>query len=208
MTRLIILFIVMTPIYLFPNDLILVNKYESNLLMNPLQIKINKNNIYIFDSEGDKPFYIFDKNNGKFIKTFGDWGRGPGEVIKYGSLARIIGFTQNKIIVTDPVGKKYIEFDERGNFVKEYRFPDFIRTSLNTILTDQRKIMLSGFGPEKSFGITYQLNEDLTINKASKKFLGIYDEIPELINCRNNPLLKQGPICYDYEGNIFLTFHF
>ena len=123
-------------------------------------------------------------------------------------MARIGGFFEDNVLVVDPIGKKYIIYNRNGKYLNEYRFPKFIRTSVNSIITNSGKMLLLGFGPEDSFGVTYQLNKDMSIDIKSEKKLGFYNNIPKLINCKNNPLLKQGPIYSNNHGDIYLTFQF
>jgi|Deesub1362B_J571_1020462.scaffolds.fasta_scaffold00181_50 sugar lactone lactonase YvrE len=70
-------------------------------------------NIYIVDS-GNERIQKFDKN-GKYIKTIGRKGQGPGE---FDSPTSIFIDVEDNIYIKD--GREIEIFDKNGNFIKKY----------------------------------------------------------------------------------------
>lgn len=84
----------------------------------------SEGNIYFFKptlGKGDL-IYKFD-TSGKFLKSFGRKGQGPGE-IQYALYKKITA--QDEIFVVDTSGQKLIYYDQNGNLIKEIRYKDIL----------------------------------------------------------------------------------
>lgn len=97
-------------------------------LLNPSQIHIGPDNIYIVDNSS---IYIYSKDKYKFIKKFGRKGEGPGEIqtSRRGNLSLTLKAGKNDLFIQSR--NKVMFFDKRGNFIRELKIPTgFIRNLL------------------------------------------------------------------------------
>ena len=62
----------------------------------------------------------FDKH-GRFIRSFGNQGKGPGEYVTVSSLSLLYNENTSEIIVHDLNGRKYLYFKPNGDFIREIR---------------------------------------------------------------------------------------
>ncbi|MDA3885682.1 MAG: 6-bladed beta-propeller [Candidatus Delongbacteria bacterium] len=87
----------------------------------------SKNNIYVTDNNS-QTIKKFDKN-GKFLKSFGSVGTGPGE---YGQANNLV-ILNDIVYISDSSTFKIVKFDTEGNFIdtKQYgnRTPEYIISS-------------------------------------------------------------------------------
>ena len=77
--------------------------------------------IYFFDSNAkENTIFIFDEQ-GRFLRSFGRKGQGPGEI-------QWILFTRfdaaGHLVITDHMNRKVLTFDESGRCLGELRFPE------------------------------------------------------------------------------------
>ncbi len=96
-------------------------------------------------------------------------------------------------------------FDLEGKFQKQLEVPS--TSYISAALTSKNILVLLDYF-SNSFAVGYQVTKDISIANKKPIPFGKYEEIPELENCRNNFLLKQGPICTDNKGNVFIGFQF
>ena len=108
----------------------------------------SKGNIFVGDM-GSSSIKKFDKN-GKFVKSFGRAGSGPGE---YGMLADLC-INNDTINVFDPMTNKYVKFNGDGEFIGDKIFTD---GSKPMFLADAGSNNLIGLNsvPEMKDGILY-----------------------------------------------------
>ena len=82
------------------------------------KIKIFKNILFVLDMNYAKMLFAYDlKQNGKFIFSIGNKGKGPGEFLKLSDFT--IDSINNQLLVTDIQLRKISYFDLNGNFQKE-----------------------------------------------------------------------------------------
>jgi hypothetical protein len=80
-------------------------------------------NIFFLSHRGDNHFFFKFTREGKFVKSFGLKGQGPGEM-EFPLMPQML--PQDRLAVTD-VLKKQIVFDTEGNLVSERRIdPNFV----------------------------------------------------------------------------------
>ena len=89
----------------------------------------SKNNIYLIDTQTSS-IKKFDRN-GKFIKSFGRLGNGPGETVQPTNAA----IFNDTIYVLDHTVSRFVRFDCNGNFIDNIKFdggiPEFLRATAN-----------------------------------------------------------------------------
>ncbi|PID30480.1 MAG: hypothetical protein CR982_01100 [Candidatus Cloacimonadota bacterium] len=115
---------------------------DSASFSNGTILTVDKNeDIFILDT-ADGRVLRFDRN-GKFIKSFGKKGMGPGEVQYPGGIA----CSNNKIYVAEQLGRKIVVFDYDGKYLKtitsDNGMPD------NFIALDDGKFVGIEFGYRK-----------------------------------------------------------
>lgn len=119
-------------------------------------------------------FHIFRKSDGKFIKSFGRKGRGPGEFMDIGSVSR--NYDRGTITVYDPNCKKIVEFDpihvlqDRKPYFEEYAVknaPNFIKQAL----PHKNAYVVKGNDDKLRYGI---------LNPSNQTFHAIYTDYPQL----------------------------
>ena len=83
----------------------------------------DEGNLYVADSGWNKIFK-FDPN-GKFIKSFGREGQGPGEFIAQRNINPLaISFgNDRKVYVNDPGNRRISVFSKDGKFITQYKVP-------------------------------------------------------------------------------------
>lgn len=81
------------------------------------KIFISTNRIYILDN--NDVIYLFDKNDGSFIRKLNNKGRGPGEYVN------VIDFCvipdNNQLCLLGYALRKILIFDENGSFIKQIK---------------------------------------------------------------------------------------
>lgn len=94
------------------------NQTDKYLLVEPSMMILNNNSfLYVLDY-GEKNIKIFD-DNGKFIKTFGKKGKGPGEFIAPFSMSFN---SKSELIVYDFILKRFSYFSANGNLISTKQF--------------------------------------------------------------------------------------
>jgi hypothetical protein len=83
----------------------------------------SKGGIYLLSQRGEDHFFFKFTHEGKFVRSFGPKGQGPGEMV-FPLLPRML--PQDRLAVTD-IMKKLMVFDAEGNLVSETRIdPNFV----------------------------------------------------------------------------------
>ena len=94
-----------------------------SLLMFPVSILINKENLIVNDPESEGVFHIVQIPEEKYLGNFGGKGSGPGEVLTAWGISNS---EKENITVYDLMQKKIVEFNldtlmVNGKFIKEYK---------------------------------------------------------------------------------------
>ncbi|GHT58994.1 hypothetical protein AGMMS50239_04640 [Bacteroidia bacterium] len=146
--------------------------------------------------------FVFSKT-GKFIRTIGTIGQGPGEHIGINGIA--LDKKNKRLIVCS--NWKIIFYDLNGKFLKEKLFPDFPAIDINYI--DEKPLLLVERQNRDSKGaysrsIVYQLNEDLQL-ADSCTIRDLYVEGAGWGYARNyaDYILKGNKSVYLYFGDFF-----
>ncbi len=165
---------------------------ENQFFRMPADIKIrNKNLIYILDS-GNHRVQVFDLT-GKFIRTIGRRGKGPGDLLSPTSFCLD---NDNNIIVADARNYRIQAFNSNGKYLYSYRLKGFISDiKLN------RDNQIAIFSHSDSF--------------MSKKLVSIYDFKGNLVKRIGNhidinkPISEFGTIFFDFDknGNIIISYY-
>ncbi|PIE79396.1 MAG: hypothetical protein CSA15_03240 [Candidatus Delongbacteria bacterium] len=138
-------------------------KYNNLTLRQPLTLDVDsKNNLFILDKYDAtiKKFNI----DGKFIRSFGKKGPGPGEM-EYANAMIIL---EDTIYVTDAPKKQFVRFDTNGNFIDKIRIPNN-KTLLRLESVGGNKIVGLNIQWEKrEEGIFRKFSYDLMDKKISK----------------------------------------
>jgi len=87
----------------------LINSAKQVLFLQNGMLLVQNNHIYHFDKQG------------KFIRTFGSQGKGPGEYVSVGSRSILVNGKKSEIIIHDFNGRKYLYFNLNGDFIREVR---------------------------------------------------------------------------------------
>lgn len=117
-------------------------------------------------------FHIFNRNTGKHLKSFGEKGRGPGEVIFPESLN--YDPVRHKITTFEPNLKKIISYDI--NNVLTNTSPEFSEITVSTTynlfqaIPHSNTFLLRGNDSQMRFG---QLNAD-------SKIIALYNDYPQV----------------------------
>jgi hypothetical protein len=165
---------------------------ENQFFRMPSDIKISDNNlVYILDT-GNHRIQIFDRS-GKFIKTIGRRGKGPGDLLM--PLSFCLGNDKN-IIVADSSNYRIQAFNFNGKYLYIHRLKGFI-----TIIKLNRDNQIATFSHTDSF--------------MSKKLVSIYDFKGNLVKRIGNhidinrPISKFGSIFFDCDknGNIIISYY-
>ena len=114
-----------TPIYpektvTFVEDLSIGGEGEdgNNILFMPLRFDIDDNGNICISEQQDQVIKVFS-SDGKYVKTIGAKGSGPGEFQTMTSLA----FTKDgKLVVTDRTTKRTSLFDSSGKFLRSFKW--------------------------------------------------------------------------------------
>lgn len=111
--------VICADIKFFKQTEIASGKEKGEILIKVIDVKADKRgNIFVLD-EGDNRIKKF-ASNGRFIKSAGGKGEGPGELL-YPSFLTLDN--EGKIYVGEIVGHRLLEFDSQLNFVKQIKFP-------------------------------------------------------------------------------------
>lgn len=91
---------------------------NEKLLAEASKVRFSQNYIYVFDKAG-QAIFIFN-NDGEYVNSIENVGRGPGE------FAKITDFTFNtiedEIVILDNMNRKLIFYDQEGRYKSEDRF--------------------------------------------------------------------------------------
>lgn len=165
---------------------ILLQEDDDHLMMYIQQIIIHNNDIIIADKYS-KQLLIFN-NKGKFKKSIGRAGRGPGEFQNIESIT----INNNKLLLLDNKNKKVLKFDLEGNFLKSFD----ILGGGSSILYDTN----NGF---------YLYNPASGPKPLEVDIIKHYNESGEIINSFCRPFfsfgLTHGSLLYDKNGNLYAT---
>jgi sugar lactone lactonase YvrE len=96
--------------------------------------------LYISDGYGNDRVVVFDKN-GKFLRTWGKLGTGPGELSQPHSIALD---SKGRVYVADRNNSRIQIFDPRGRFVAEWKN---IITPWHLVITKNDEIYVCGSSP-------------------------------------------------------------
>jgi len=165
---------------------------ENQFFRMPEDIKIGNNNlVYILDS-GNHRVQIFDRS-GKFIKTIGRRGKGPGDLLSPKSFCLD---NDNNIIVADTNNLRIQAFDFNGKYLYSYMLKGFI-----TVIELTVNNHIAIFSYKDSF--------------MSKKLVSIYDLRGNLVKRIGNHLdvnktiSEFGTIFFDCDKNenFFISYY-
>ncbi|UCH95942.1 MAG: 6-bladed beta-propeller [Candidatus Aminicenantes bacterium] len=121
----------------------------------------SQGNIYIVDSPSAS-VKKFDRT-GKFIKSFGKKGSGPGEM-RYPFMVSVL---DNVVYVTDPAERRMVTFDTEGNFIRNIKLTQGIPNFISTVGKDKFTAFMSRF--EQKEGIPYHTFDLLLMNSQFKE---------------------------------------
>jgi len=96
--------------------------------------------LYVSDGYGNDRVVVFDKN-GKFVRTWGKLGTGPGELSQPHSIALD---SKGRVYVADRNNSRIQIFDSRGKFLAEWRN---IITPWHLVITKNDEIYVCGSSP-------------------------------------------------------------
>jgi hypothetical protein len=165
---------------------------ENQFLRFPEDIMISNDNlVYILDS-GNHRVQIFDRS-GKFIKTIGRRGQGPGDLLMPTSFCLD---KNNNIIVADDNNYRIQAFNFNGKYLYSFRLRGFI-----TAIKLNRDNQIAIFSHSDSF--------------MSKKLVSIYDFKGNLVKRIGNHIDINRPISQfesiffdcDKNGNIIISYN-
>lgn len=94
------------------------NQSKEGLMMDVNKIVIKDSIIYILDKDKAKKLYAFNRNTGKFIRTFGDVGRAENE---YVSPHDFFIVNDRLIGIYDHFGRKILYYDRDGSYLRTTR---------------------------------------------------------------------------------------
>jgi hypothetical protein len=117
------------------------------------------NNFYVYENFGTE-IRKFTKN-GKYIKTIGRVGEGPGE---FKSLASVYISLENELVVIDPKNRRISYFDLNGNYLRSI--------PRNGVLVEMRKV--SEYNATSYLGLTN--NGGVEPNETKQNMIMIYDK--------------------------------
>ena len=124
---------------------------------------------YLIVANSNKPLLVFSRE-GKFVRSFGTIGKGPGEFLQIFGMA--LDPKTDHLFILGNGQVKLLEFDETGKFIREFKL-GFYATGV--------KILDNGF--VFYTGSVYAFRTDgflLTVTDRSGKVLGRYHKHPFL----------------------------
>jgi hypothetical protein len=171
-------------------------------LINPDYLQgviISENEVIIANSTGK--ILVFSKT-GKFIRTIGSRGQGPGEYGRINNFA--LDKKNNRLIVS--ANLKIIFYDLNGTFLKEKLMADFPVNDMNYI-NDELLLLVERFNLDTkdvhSRATLYQLNNDFQlIDSCSIMDLDIGSF--SIYNHTDDYILKGNKSVYLYYGDFFI----
>lgn len=165
---------------------------------------IDESYFYIYDSKGKNPFYALDKKTLQ-LKGFGSWGQGPGEVLM-GSPS-VINSTGSKIFIFLPLQRKLVVFSNDLKFLKEIK-PE-AEMGVLYMISDNEGVSVNLFSME-SLAEKVKIDENGKVLSVLKyyPFKKVLTKNQNMIKLGKNPLLKQGAIYFDKEGNFFFAHYY
>jgi len=163
---------------------------------------ISKNEVFI--ATLDK-ILVFNRTNGKFIRSIGSQGQGPKE---YTYILNLALDEKNKRLFISSADQKIASFDFDGNFLKEKRLPESI-IDLNYVnkelflLADN--VRTDSTGGVYSHSTIYRMNDDLqTVDSCTIRDLNIKDNNGISAFGTKDYLLKGNKSLFLYYGDVFL----
>jgi hypothetical protein len=164
---------------------------KDNLMGGPLKLLKTEDKYYILDVGNNKKFFVFD-TTGKFLYSFGKYGRGPGEYSNPGS------FTidkERKCIYLIDESLKIIKMGMDGTLILEKKVPKDYRNFTNIVAQDGKIFVSSGQegGNEKKYQV---LEFDENLNPQNWYLPYEYD-FPGL--------LRFGNRLYKYNNSIYFV---
>jgi hypothetical protein len=146
---------------------------------------------------------VFNKT-GKFIRSIGSQGQGPGE---YRSIRNIALDEKNKRVFIATHNRKIISYDLNGNFLKEKSLPGLQNDDINYI--NEELLLLVHTTQSDSKGVysratLYQLNNDLQV-LDSCSVIDLYFEGPLFMFSQMNEdfILKGNKYIYLFYSDFF-----
>ncbi|RMG68346.1 MAG: 6-bladed beta-propeller [Calditrichaeota bacterium] len=190
----------------FPNQQIgqlqfhLQQKIGVQELLDPKEILVTPGgDIYVIDQGSNFAITRFD-STGKFVQRFARWGRGPGEFQKIPVFA---GYGRQKIFLFSIKDQKIGIYRTDGQFLADLPLPSSASAGARDTLLYLKPLMdLQVFlRAERIKNNSFHERWALTVAQALQ-------DANELRPLAKNPLLKEGPICVDESGNVYLAFKF
>jgi len=163
----------------------------------------SENNIYVLDRK-EKRIYLFDEK-GKFIKTMGRGGAGPGEF----SGPKSIYIDSKKLIYVLDSGNNRVEiFRPEGSFIKSIKIVNFpTGGSINIVVDKDRNLYISGFFRESN-SIFAKFAPDGKLLKyfplQIKEYNGI--QLNGMQRTHVNQWLAGGSACLDNKERIYFSY--
>jgi hypothetical protein len=164
------------------------------------RVIISENEVFIATLDR---LFVFNKA-GKFIRTIGSQGQGPGEYTKIHHLA--LDKKNKRLLITSYSGK-IISYDLNGNFLKEKSLPDVFIDDINYI-NDELLLLANNTNSDSkevySRATVYQLNDDFQF-VDSCTVMDLFQGssfISVLVN--EGLILKGNKSVYLYYGDFFI----
>ena len=147
---------------------------------------------------------VFNKN-GKFIRSIGSQGKGPGEYTYIHNLALA---EKNKLIFISSADRKIVSFDFDGNFLKERQLPELFIDDINYV--NNELFIIADKTDRDSTGVyshsaLYRLNDDFQItDSCTIRNLNFKGTSQISILGPQDNLLKENKTFLLYYGDVFL----
>ncbi|PKO99742.1 MAG: hypothetical protein CVU13_04240 [Bacteroidetes bacterium HGW-Bacteroidetes-8] len=185
---------------------------DSSLLGNIPRPILENGVFYVTIRSGLKEEFMMYNIDGKFLGKLGRYGRAAGEYqTNMSSLALSVDYKSGNPIIFST--NKVIEFDKKGNFIKEVKSP--VESTFNLILLRVKKLgdnyisTLYDFDQRKSFYLFFNANgeaieEAPELPKAQNRD-GLKtkesNEVSTTILSASNAIAVSIPYMYDYKDN-------
>ena len=172
--------------------------FSPNYIQN---IVISENEVFI---AGMQKIYVFSKE-GKFIRTIGSKGQGPGE---YLGISRIALDEKNRRLFINS-SPKILSYDLTGNFLKEKQLSvnvvdiNYINEELLLLINKE----ISGSKGICSHSAIWRLNDDLWIvDSCTIRDLSLEGLSGSTLSWSNDFILRGSESVYVYYGDFFFEF--
>ena len=157
-------------------------------------IIISENEVFI---AGIQKIYVFSKD-GKFIRTIGSKGQGPGEYLGISKIA--LDKKNRRLFISS--SPKILSYDINGNFLKETRVMSGVIRDINYINEELLLLVENVYDDNKevySRPTLYRLNDELrTVDSCT---IMNYKYASSRLRVHNDFILKEGKSVFLYYGD-------